>query len=303
MNDLKLGNYPGVKVLDESGPIMSGGITPDATSAHEFARLVYQFYKETFDRDSYDDDDGVGPNGGGKLVSYVRRDHMKNAAWKPRRKAMVYGPGYAKALDIAAHEFTHAVIQHSANLIYANEPGALNESFADIFGVLIEASYESEDWSLGENLPQYAPPNPPLRSMGDPHTGGFKRDQAFSDDNRGQPDHYSEYVRSTHRICKTTTDKFNGCVHFNSGIFNKAAYLIAKGGRHHRETVAGIGRAKLAEIMYRTLLTKLGSSSAMAAAADSVIESCDELAVAGQFGITDSDCNEVTGAFRAVGLR
>ena len=59
---------------------------------------------------------------------------------------MVYGDGNGDPLvsiDIVAHELAHGVTAYSANLIYANESGALNESFSDIFGNVIERYADS----------------------------------------------------------------------------------------------------------------------------------------------------------------
>lgn len=62
---------------------------------------------------------------------------------------MRYGDGFA-AEDIVAHELTHGITQYTANLEYAWEPGAMNESFSDIFGVMVDR----DDWLLGEDLPE-----------------------------------------------------------------------------------------------------------------------------------------------------
>lgn len=74
---------------------------------------------------------------------------------------MYYGNGkdaftpLAKALDVAGHEMSHGVIQATANLDYESESGALNESFADIFGRLIDR----DDWLIGRcGQNQYFPP-------------------------------------------------------------------------------------------------------------------------------------------------
>ena len=98
-----------------------------------------------FGRNSYDDNDQDGPKGGAPLESYVRYGTVRNAYWCPsksyycpKQNVMVFGPGYAGAIDIVAHEMVHGIIQHEANLIYSDEPGAVNESIADIFGALIE---------------------------------------------------------------------------------------------------------------------------------------------------------------------
>jgi Zn-dependent metalloprotease len=66
---------------------------------------------------------------------------------------MVYGTGYTRSLDIAAHEVMHGVIASEADLIYVNESGALNESFADFLGTLASRSGSDDDWLIGEDLP------------------------------------------------------------------------------------------------------------------------------------------------------
>ena len=64
---------------------------------------------------------------------------------------------------------THGVISSTANLVYQDEPGALNESFADVFGVLIE----NEDFRLGEEVVNTRFfPSGALRNVADPNQGG-----------------------------------------------------------------------------------------------------------------------------------
>ena len=77
---------------------------------------------------------------------------MDNAFWNGYE--MFYGNGIeafnsplAKALDVAGHEMSHGVIQNTANLEYISQSGALNESFADIFGAMIDR----DDWKMGED--------------------------------------------------------------------------------------------------------------------------------------------------------
>jgi len=40
--------------------------------------------------------------------------------------------------DIVAHEFTHGLTEFTANLIYQNQSGQLNESFSDVFGEVVD---------------------------------------------------------------------------------------------------------------------------------------------------------------------
>lgn len=59
------------------------------------------------------------------------------------------------AIDIVAHEFTHGLTEFSANLIYSDESGALNESFSDIYGVatrFFARPDEIGNWAIGNEV-------------------------------------------------------------------------------------------------------------------------------------------------------
>src|SRR5262249_1899458 len=132
---------------------------------------------------------------------------LQNAFWDGTQ--MVYGTGFASADDVVAHELTHAVTQYSANLIYFNQSGALNESFSDIFGETVDLlNGKGNDtaavrWLIGEDLSIGA-----IRNMMNP--GKFP----FSDPERTSDPHY---------VCPTFSD--NGGVHTNSGVPNHAYAL------------------------------------------------------------------------------
>ncbi|MBK7477673.1 MAG: M4 family metallopeptidase [Haliscomenobacter sp.] len=102
------------------------------------------------------------------------------------------------------------MIQNAANLEYYGEPGALNESFADIFGAMIDR----EDFKIGEDVVKLSVfPSGAMRDMANPNNGG----KSLAD--RGwQPAHTGEQY---------TGDADNGGVHINSGIPNRAFYLFA----------------------------------------------------------------------------
>ena len=80
----------------------------------------------------------------------------QNAFWNGTQ--MVYGEGFASADDVVAHELSHAVTERSANLLYYNQSGALNESFSDIFGETIDLTNgvgndgPAVRWQLAEDL-------------------------------------------------------------------------------------------------------------------------------------------------------
>ncbi len=314
-----LGNgvtFPGKMVIDEETRMRAEGVSPDVLLAFRNAGLVRDFYFLVFGRDGYDDNDGTGPSGGSPLEAYVDHGNTQDAFWCtkksydcPKGDVMVYGPGYANAVDIVAHEMTHGVISHEKNLLYLNEPGAVNESLADIFGTLIEFENKGDggNWLIGEGAPGFSV-SEPLRSLSDPNLKDengrsmFNRNAKFSLLNRGQPDNYGDVLTAADAQCASTAYQDNGCVHFNSGILNKFAYLIAEGGNHRGVAVAGIGRYKLSRIAYRTMTVGLNQSSGLLEASNAFVEACYELSSAKIGGIATGDCEQVLAAQRAVGL-
>jgi bacillolysin len=202
---------------------------PAAVSAHYNMARVYEYYLQTFNRRGID-------GAGGTMIAAVHvtmnGKPMDNAYWNG--KLMAYGDGnrafkpLARALDVAGHEMTHGVIEATVNLNYRSQSGALNESLADVFGAMIDR----DDWKIGEDVVNAAASSSgALRDMQDPHNGG--NGPTHPD---WQPSHMLEYV-------KMALTEDNGGVHVNSGIPNRACYLIAN----------AIGREKTEKIYYRVL--------------------------------------------------
>ena len=188
--------------------------------ANYYAGKVYDYYKNTFNRNSFD-------NNGATIRSSVHYSrNYNNAFWNGQQ--MVYGDGdgvqfrpLSGALDVVAHELTHAVTERTAGLEYQYQSGALNESISDTFGVFLDKG----DYLMGEDVYTPQKSGDALRSMSNPTL-------------YGQPDNMSNYVN-------TTSD--NGGVHTNSGIPNKAAYL----------TINSLGTAVAEKIYYRALTVYL----------------------------------------------
>lgn len=160
-------------------------------------------------------------------------DAHNNAFWDSRTNSVTYGDTdpeifnpFTKPLDITAHEFTHGFTYYTSNLDYEGQSGALNESISDAFGASIfqkEQKQKSDDasWLIGENLlvPQSGTIGTAMRSMKKPGTA-HKNFQSVKDDR--QPDHmdnYADLLNNEHND--------NGGVHINSGIPNRAFYLVA----------------------------------------------------------------------------
>ena len=117
------------------GPIARvEGQSADADSevnrAYDYAGDTYDYYSRAFGRDSFN-------NAGAMMVVTVNSaaPSCPNAFWNGTQTVFCTGLTHD---DVVGHEFTHAVVQHTADLIYQNQPGQLNESFADVFGELID---------------------------------------------------------------------------------------------------------------------------------------------------------------------
>ncbi|SHE76501.1 thermolysin/neutral peptidase B [Seinonella peptonophila] len=259
-------NLPG-KLIKSSSTTFN---EPAGVDAHTYAEKTFDFYKKKFGRNSFDDK-------GGKLISSVHvGDKWNNAAWDG--KQMLYGDGDGKvftmlsgSLDVVAHELTHAVTENTANLQYWGESGALNESISDIMG----ATIDSKNWLLGEDIYTPDKSGDALRSLADPPK--YK-----------QPDHYKDrYIGF----------QDNGGVHTNSGINNKAAYLIAAGGTHHQVKVQGIGRDKMSAIYYRALTLYLTPNADFAEMRKAAIESATDL-----YGANSAEVTAVKKAYDSIGV-
>jgi hypothetical protein len=270
--------------------------------AHWGARWTYDYFKNVHGRNGINGSNGpgtttAGANSGISLVS--SRVHFgtsyNNAFWF--NNMMSYGDGDGTnfgplvTLDIAGHEMTHGVTQYTANLTYANESGALNESMSDVFGAMVE-SYSrgsvinGDTWKIGEQA--YTPANgtgDALRYMDNPHlagNGGFTADD--------DPDHYAERYTGT---------ADSGGVHINSGIGNKAFHLAVAGGTHHRSgvTVTGMGATDAARIWYRALTVYMTSGTNFAGARTAMLNAANDL-----FGSASTQYNTIGMTWCAVGV-
>lgn len=248
--------FPDVAELkkDEQGNV--DGYTGDdqaLEAAHQFAGATYDYYFQRFGRDSYDAQ-------GAPIHSYVHfANDYNNAFWDGTQ--MVYGDGDGQTFfplslspNVVAHELTHAVTEHSANLQYFGPSGALNEAISDIMGKFAEAEQNGgviDNWLLGDEIAGPAFPREAMRNLQDPTFGeAFDRFNPFAA--RNQPDHMDLF---------STVSSDNYGVHINSGIVNKMAYLLVEGGTFKQITVSALGLALTEQLMYQTLTGYLSETS------------------------------------------
>jgi Zn-dependent metalloprotease len=255
----------------------------DATShkagvaAHHAAERFLDYLLNVHGRNGLDGNGGPGHfiahDGVTALIS--SRVHYgtnyNNAFWNG--SLMTYGDGDGTTfsplvtLDVAGHEMMHGVTQFTAALTYSGESGALNESWSDVFGAMTERYVRGETtttWSIGEEAYTPSVAGDALRHMDDPHRAA---NSGFAPDD--DPDHYSE---------RYTGSADNGGVHINSGIANKAFYLLAKGGAHHLGgSMQGIGADAAARIWFKALTTYMTSSTNFAGARTATINAAGAL--------------------------
>ena len=244
----------------------TSGWLRDAVSASYNFSEVYDYYLERHERDSFDDQ-------GASMTAIVRLGQdFNNASYISGLDLMVFGDAlpFAGALDVVGHELTHGVIQYSANLIYQNQPGALNESFADIFGEMVEARTTGRpDWLIGQALGDRRL----MRNMANPAALTF-------DGHRPYPTKMSEFIY---------TQEDEGGVHVNSSIPNRAFYLLAAG------LDGAIGLRDAERIFYRALTVHLVRNSQFVDARLACIQAAEEL-----FGSESIQARKTAEAFDAV---
>ncbi len=262
----------------EGGAALSGDSNPlsnlsirarDVNNAYNFSGDTYNFFA-ALGRDGLD-------GSGLRMDSTVRycpagsTCPYGNAYWDGSQ--MVYGQGYASADDVVAHELTHGVTQYTADLFYYFQSGAINEALSDVFGEFVDLSNSAGDdtsgsrWLIGEDLPGGA-----IRDMADPTT-------------YGDPD-----KTSSTRYVKDKYASDSGGVHSNSGIANKAAFLMTDGGTFNGQTVSGIGVNKASRVWYQTQLL-LTSGADYQDLGATLSQACDSLT--GTATISASDCAQV----------
>lgn len=242
-----------------------------AVSAHYNGGKAFEYFRTVHNRKSIN-------GSGGNIISLINvadedGSSMGNAFWNGQ--AMFYGNGdgafqpLARGLDVAGHEMTHGVVQSTANLEYEGESGALNESFADVFGTMIDR----DDWKIGEDVVKTSAfPSGALRNLEDPHNGA-----STNNFNAGwQPRHYDERYKGS---------EDNGGVHINSGIPNWAFYKFA----------TAVGKDKAEKVFYRALTNYLTKSSKFIDCRIAVIKAATDL-------YSTAEINAAKKAFDEVGI-
>lgn len=248
-----------------------------ATDAHWGTEVTYDFYNSRYGR--------VGQNNAAMpALSQVHDGLYVNAFWNGTN--MAYGDGDnvdyfpLTSLEIVGHEYTHGVTEFSAGLIYANESGALNESFSDVFGAAIRFTYSPAvaSWFIGDQIVRPNSSGTPFRNMANP--------------NQFQcADTYGGLFFNNGDI-----------VHYDSGIQNYWFYLLCQGGSGNNDlgnnfNVTAIGMSDAIDITYRNLTVYLTPNSTFLDARIGAEQAAEDI-----FGGCSSQVIQTANAWYAVGV-
>lgn len=252
-----------------------------AATTHWAIQMAWEYYWTTFTRNGMN-------NSGGKIRIEAESSEVGVAQYyrtggydylKFGRSATTAVNGNLASLDISGHEFTHGVTANEAGLIYQGESGALNESFSDIFGVMVERHIEGGvSWTMGEDA------GFTIRSLENPNL--FNHPDTFQGINWIDP----------------ASGFDNGGVHINSGVQNFWFFLLSTGGAGINDlgqnfNVQGIGIVNAARIAYRNLSIYLQPGSTYADARAGAINSARDL-----FGDCSIQHMATINAWQAVGI-
>ena len=256
-----------------------------AVDAQYGTDMTWDFYRSTFGRH------GIFGDGSGSFNRVHYGKDYVNAFWDGTK--MTYGDGdgvdYGPlvSLDVAGHEMSHGVTEHTADLTYSGESGGLNEATSDIFGTMVEFfaanPHDPADYLIGEqfDLKQHAG----LRRMDDPASDGSS-------------------------LSCWTSGAGKVDVHYSSGIGNHFFYLLAEGSGAKTlngvaydsptcdgSTVDGIGRDAAARIWYRALTVYMTSGTDYHGARTATLDAARDL-----YGAGSVQHSAVATAWSAVGV-
>jgi bacillolysin len=246
-------NDPNFQLVQVTSPDSNAWNPADAVSAATNIALTYDYYLDRHNRNSIDGE-------GGSLLGIVRfRQGFNNAFWNGT--FMVFGDAqpFAGALDVVGHELTHGVTQFTANLIYQDQSGAMNEAMSDIFGEAVEArAVGAADFLDGAILS-----NP--RNIADPESVRICTGCPT------YPAKMSEFIGPDDPFFDRFVNRDNNGVHINSTIISHAFYLLAEG----LDDALGIRDAE--RIFYRALTTHLVANSIFIDARLATIAAAEEI--------------------------
>ncbi len=243
-----------------------------AVDLHYVFSEIYDFYYEIVERNSW--------NNSGITIRPCCHfaENYNNAFWAgAENNIFVFGDGDGEhfsvltgGFDVCCHEFQHAVTEGSANLIYHNQPGALNEAYSDI-----AASVFDPDWEIGEDIYTPSISGDALRYMDNPTRADL-------------PAHMRDF-----RYLPDTEEGDWGGVHINMSIPSLAFVNMVDDDPH-------FSRDDAFKVWYRALAVYLTNSSDFADGRDGVLRAAEDI-YGDEANWDDIECG-IQNAFYSVGI-
>ncbi|UCE59010.1 MAG: M4 family metallopeptidase [Phycisphaerales bacterium] len=260
---------------------------PEINNAYDYSGDFYDFFYRMFQREGIDDGLAVEPL---LMMATVYFGSLMdpdpwcpNAMWNGVRTVYCNGTAYD---DIIGHEWGHALTDYSAQLVYQNQSGQLNEHYSDVWGELIDLfnGNVSEPGDPDPTDPQWPKPfdcvgsgldlpnnlrTPGLCSyplsyidgmrwlLGEDSTASYGFGGPIRD--MWEPTCYTQpdYANHEYQTCGGPTGQDNGGVHQGCGIPNHAFAMVVDGKSFRGYDVTGIGAIKAAAVWYRALTVYL----------------------------------------------
>ena len=191
-------------------------------------------------------------------------------------------------IDVMAHEFTHGVVEYTANFSDHGESPSINEGFADIFGAMVENYIlaGSQVYIIGDQIITNG-----LRKISDPNNSPDP-----------QPDTYLGNYWKDVVNCNPSTNNESCYRHINSGVLSYWFYLLAEGGNGVNDNglsynITGIGKTDATLIAFNALKSYLTSTTQYSDVKNATIWTAFEW-----FGPCSPEVEQTIKAWDAVGV-
>jgi len=296
IDTLTIGVHNWTNARGDKGTYTIAFVTNPALDVHWGMEKTYDFYKNTFNYYSYNNDSTSVIKNYYHGEEQIYGDGQNAEALPAPYFAMSYGGGGSQlhpvvSLDVEGHEFTHLITASTSGLTYSGESGALNESFSDMMGTAViyyAKGADSVTWLMGVGVGRTVPY---FRSMSNPKSTAS---------GLPQPDTYQgQYWADTLDLGGSND---NGGVHTNSGVGNKWFYLLAHGGsgindNHYAYNITSLGMAKAQKIAFSTVTDYLTNTSKYNDAYTGSLQATSNI-----YGQNSTEYTTVKEAWKAVGI-
>lgn len=239
---------------------INGAYSP-LNDAHYFGGVVFNMYQSWF---------GVNPLNVKLKMRVHYSTNYENAFWDGTQ--MTFGDGATTfyplvSLDVTSHEVSHGFTEFNSNLTYSGQSGGINEAFSDMAGEAAEYFMKgSNDWLVGTEI--------------------FKSSGALR--------YFDDPTRDGRSIGNAANYTSGMDVHYSSGVYNKAFYLLAnKAGWNTRKAFEVF---TIANQLYWTASSTYitGANGVCKAAKDKGYTLADVAAAFTSVGVTTTDCGTTT---------